>query len=141
MLIYFPFSKQYIFTFWAFFLGRLLPGHKVTFRMILTAKISSTLFSLSNYNIFAAFRTINIYLFKYGFVFLHPEIRTCQELTMGSIFYDHISATVITYYICNFIFNLNFSSSFSAFLTASSKIGIKIPYNGFPSYSPILYTI
>ena len=99
--------------------GRLLPGHEVTFRIILTSIIQTPLLGLLKDHLFAALWTGYANLLKIRLCILTVrESGAGKELSMGAILYDHLAAASDTSSAI-----LTDSSSCSAIFTASSRSG------------------
>ena len=75
----------------AFFLRRLLPGHEITFRIILTAVIFSSLLGSAKYHVLAAFRARYADFFQIwlGIAALR-EARASKKTAMGSRTYTRL---------------------------------------------------
>ena len=88
----------------AFLSGRFLPGHEITFRIILTAVITSALFRLFDHNILAALRTGHSGLFQIWLGILAVrESRAGKEFAMGAILDYHVASADIADHTRNFI--------------------------------------
>ncbi len=74
-----------------FFFGRLLPGHEITFRIIFTSIILSSLFRFAEHNFFSALRTGNAYLFQIRLrISAFREARAGKETAMRTVFNHHM---------------------------------------------------
>ena len=129
----FPFFQHISPAFRAFFLGRLLPAHKIAFRMVLTSIISASFLCLPQNHLASAFRTFYSDFFQIRLCV--PAVRKTgarKKLAVGAIFYHHIAAALIADHICNLIFNLDFLKLFLRFLYGLIQIRPEIPHNCFP---------
>lgn len=114
-------------------IGRLLPCHKLTVRMVDAAVITASLFGLLDDNISAAIRTDNPCLFKIRFCV--PALRESgagQEFTVRTVFDYHPAAAVFANDVGLLIADLNFLKFLLGGTDRFFQIRPKIADNGFP---------